>query len=149
KPVLTVRGLSVRFGHVEALSSVDITLPENGVLGVIGPNGAGKSTLIDAITGFLPQAQGQVELAGRPLTGSPTRRARAGLRRTFQQDRVPPRLTVDAYVRFVARRRLTAKEIADALEFFGCPPERTPLSWVDVGARRLVEVVGHLLSKPK
>lgn len=149
KPVLTVRGLSVRFGHVEALSSVDLTLPEHGVLGVIGPNGAGKSTLVDAISGFLPQAQGHVELDGRPLTGSPTRRARAGLRRTFQQDRVPPRLTVDAYVRFVARRRLNAKEIADALEFFGCPSARTPLSQVDVGARRLVEVVGHLLSEPK
>ncbi|TCO59881.1 ATP-binding cassette domain-containing protein [Actinocrispum wychmicini] len=149
EPVLVVRGLSVRFGHVDALASVDISLREHSVLGVIGPNGAGKSTLVDAISGFLPQAQGEVELDGRPLTGSPTRRARVGMRRTFQQDRVPPRLTVDAYVRFVARRRLTSQEIAEALEFFGCPPARTPLSWVDVGARRLVEVVGHLLARPR
>ncbi|NBH07949.1 ATP-binding cassette domain-containing protein [Amycolatopsis sp. SID8362] len=148
-PVLEVRGLSVSFGHVAALSDVDIAVPERGILGVIGPNGAGKSTLVDAISGFLPRASGTVTLDGRPLTGSPARRARAGLRRTFQQDRVPPGLTVGAYVRFVARRRLTAREAADALEFFGCPPPRTPLSRVDAGARRLVEVVGHLLAKPR
>lgn len=148
-PVLEVRGLSVSFGHVRALSDVDISVPEHGVLGVIGPNGAGKSTLVDVISGFLPRATGTVTLDGRPLTGSPTRRARAGLRRTFQQDRVPPGLTVGAYVRFVARRRITAAEVADALEFFGCPPARTPLSRVDAGARRLVEVAGHLLARPR
>jgi branched-chain amino acid transport system permease protein len=148
-PVLAVRGLSVSFGHVVALSDVDITVPERGILGVIGPNGAGKSTLVDAISGFLPRADGTVTLDGRPLTGSPTRRARTGLRRTFQQDRVPPGLTVGAYVRFVARRRLTGREVAEALEFFGCPVARTPLSRVDAGARRLVEVVGHLLAKPR
>ncbi|MEU9689045.1 branched-chain amino acid ABC transporter ATP-binding protein/permease [Amycolatopsis japonica] len=148
-PVLTVRDLSVNFGHVAALSSVDISVPEHGVLGVIGPNGAGKSTLVDAISGFLPNAEGAVELGGRPLTGSPSNRARAGLRRTFQQDRVPPGLTVGAYLKFLARRRLTADEIGDALDFFGCPAARTPLSQVDVGARRLVEVVGHLLARPR
>ncbi|WP_051385512.1 ABC transporter permease subunit [Actinokineospora inagensis] len=149
-PVLTVSGLSVSFGEVKALSNVDIAVPSNGVLGVIGPNGAGKSTLVDIISGFLPQATGVVELDGQSLNGkSPTKRARAGLRRTFQQDRVPAGLTVGSYVRFVARRRLGADEIAEALEFFGCPPARTPLRRVDVGARRLVEVVGHLLAKPK
>ncbi|CAM3908124.1 ATP-binding cassette domain-containing protein [Kibdelosporangium persicum] len=148
-PVLEVRGVSVAFGHVTALSEVDISVPAHGILGVIGPNGAGKSTLVDVISGFLPQATGSVLLDGRPLTGSPTRRARAGLRRTFQQDRVPPGLTVAAYVRFVARRRLTGAEIDEALAFFGCPAARTPLSRVDAGARRLVEVVGHLLARPR
>ncbi|PPK65396.1 ATP-binding cassette domain-containing protein [Actinokineospora auranticolor] len=150
EPVLVVRDLSVSFGEVKALSHVDLEVPSNGVLGVIGPNGAGKSTLVDILTGFLPQATGSVELDGRSLNGqSPTKRARAGLRRTFQQDRVPSGLTVGSYVRFVARRRLTSAEIDEALEFFGCPPARTPLRSVDVGARRLVEVVGHLLAKPK
>ncbi|SFW83243.1 ATP-binding cassette domain-containing protein [Amycolatopsis australiensis] len=148
-PVLEVRDLSVRFGHVTALSHVDISVPEHGVLGVIGPNGAGKSTLVDVISGFLPRATGTVTLDGRPLTGSPARRARAGLRRTFQQDLVPPGLTVGAYVRFVARRRLSGDEVAETLEFFGCPPARTPLSRVDAGARRLVEVAGHLLARPR
>lgn len=149
EPVLAVRGLSVTFGQVKALSGVDLAVPKGGVLGVIGPNGAGKSTLVDAISGFLPQAEGSVELADRPLTGNPTQRARSGLRRTFQQDRVPAGLTIEAYVRFVARRRPPAAEVAAALEFFGCPPAATPLDRVDVGARRLVEVVGHLMAKPQ
>jgi len=148
EPVLEVRGLSVGFGHVTALSEVDIAMPRHGILGVIGPNGAGKSTLVDVLSGFVPPASGTLTLAGRPLTGPPTRRARRGLRRTFQQDRVPPGLTVGAYVRFVARRRLGASEVAEALEFLACPPARTPLSRVDAGARRLVEVVGHLLARP-
>ncbi|GAB3886671.1 hypothetical protein GCM10029964_051340 [Kibdelosporangium lantanae] len=66
EPVLEVRGLSVSFGQVKALSDVDISVPSHGVLGVIGPNGAGKSTLVDVISGFLPQAAGTVLLDGRP-----------------------------------------------------------------------------------
>nr|WP_274601263.1 ATP-binding cassette domain-containing protein [Microbacterium sp. Se63.02b] len=59
-------------------------------MGLIGPNGAGKSTFVDAISGFLPQHGGRVLLGDHDLAGlSPTRRARLGLRRTFQQDRVP------------------------------------------------------------
>ncbi|WP_163505364.1 ABC transporter permease subunit [Fodinicola acaciae] len=148
-PVLVVRGLSIRFGQVDALSTVDLDVPENGVLGVIGPNGAGKSTLVDVISGFLPQATGTVELDGRPLTGDPTQRARNGLRRTFQQDRVPAGLTVASYVRFVARRRLAATDITEALRFFGCPPPTTRLEHVDVGARRLVEMAGQVLAAPR
>ncbi|MGN6200724.1 ATP-binding cassette domain-containing protein, partial [Humibacter sp.] len=86
----------------------------------------------------------------RDLRGlSPTKRARAGLRRTFQQDRVPPSLTVEAYVRFVARRRLSLQQIEETLEFFGCPRARTRLLNVDVGTRRLVEVAAAVLASPR
>ncbi|AYY12532.1 ATP-binding cassette domain-containing protein [Actinobacteria bacterium YIM 96077] len=149
-PVLEVSNLSVSFGQVQALRDVNLAVPQNAVVGLIGPNGAGKSTLVDVISGFLPRAEGTVTLDGTSMAGlSPTRRARLGLRRTFQQDRVPPGLTVDAYVRFVARRRLSHDELAGTLEFFGCPPPRTRLSTVDVGTRRIIEVVGHLLARPR
>jgi len=150
EPILVVKDLSVTFGKVEALKKVSFELAEGTVLGLIGPNGAGKSTLVDALTGFLPQHTGSVELDGRALDRlSPTRRARLGLRRTFQQDRVPPSLTIDAYVRFAARRRLTNVEIAEVLEFFGCPPAATRLTTVDVGTRRLVEVAANVLARPR
>ena len=149
-PILVVRDLSVTFGKVEALKKVSFELAEGTVLGLIGPNGAGKSTLVDALTGFLPQHTGSVTLDGRSLDRlSPTRRALLGLRRTFQQDRVPPSLTIDAYVRFAARRRLTTAEIADALAFFGCPAASTRLASVDVGTRRLVEVAANVLARPR
>ncbi|MBO9624776.1 MAG: branched-chain amino acid ABC transporter ATP-binding protein/permease [Microbacterium sp.] len=149
-PVLTVEGLTVQFGALKALDDVSFQVPAASIMGLIGPNGAGKSTFVDAISGFLPKHGGRVLLGDRDLAGlSPTRRARLGLRRTFQQDRVPPALTVGAYVRFVARRRLAASDIDEVLEFFGCPPARARLSSVDVGTRRLVEVAANVVSRPR
>ncbi|MCZ4300298.1 ABC transporter permease subunit [Microbacterium oxydans] len=149
-PVLTVEGLTVQFGALKALDDVSFKVPPASIMGLIGPNGAGKSTFVDAISGFLPKHGGRVLLGDRDLAGlSPTRRARLGLRRTFQQDRVPPSLTVGAYVRFVARRRLAAADIDEVLEFFGCPPARARLSSVDVGTRRLVEVAANVVSRPR
>ncbi|MGO4680562.1 branched-chain amino acid ABC transporter ATP-binding protein/permease [Microbacterium sp. 2MCAF23] len=150
EPVLTVEHLTVQFGALKALDDVSFSVPAASIMGLIGPNGAGKSTFVDAISGFLPKHGGRVLLGGRDLAGlSPTRRARLGLRRTFQQDRVPPLLTVGGYVRFVARRRLSAADIDETLAFFGCPPARARLSSVDVGTRRLVEVAAALLSQPR
>ncbi|WP_295102498.1 ATP-binding cassette domain-containing protein [uncultured Microbacterium sp.] len=149
-PVLTVDGLTVQFGALTALDDVSFQVPAASIMGLIGPNGAGKSTFVDAISGFLPKHGGRVLLGHRDLAGlSPTRRARLGLRRTFQQDRVPPSLTVGAYVRFVARRRLAASDIDEVLEFFGCPPAGARLSSVDVGTRRLVEVAANVISRPR
>jgi sulfate-transporting ATPase len=83
---LEVRDLTVRFGGVLALEDVDLDVRPGEVLGLIGPNGAGKTTFIDAVTGFVDVAPGSaVTLDGQPITQwSPTRRARAGLGRSFQ-----------------------------------------------------------------
>lgn len=150
EPVLMVEGLTVQFGALKALDDVTFEMPAASIMGLIGPNGAGKSTFVDALSGFLPQHTGRVLLGGRDLAGlSPARRARLGLRRTFQQDRVPPELTIGAYVRFVARRRLAASDIDEVLAFFGCPPARARLASVDVGTRRLVEVAANVISRPR
>ena len=78
-------GLGVRYGGVEALAGVDLSLPEGQVTGVIGPNGAGKTTLIDALIGFAPLTSGVVRLDGQDLAGVPPhRRAQLGMTRTFQ-----------------------------------------------------------------
>ncbi|MEZ3159336.1 ATP-binding cassette domain-containing protein [Microbacterium sp. BWT-B31] len=149
-PTLVVDGLTVRFGALTALDEVSFEVAAGTIMGLIGPNGAGKSTFVDAISGFLPRHGGRVLLDGVDLAGlSPTRRARLGLRRTYQQDRVPPSLTVEAYVRFVARRRIERAEIERTLAFFGCPPARMRLSGIDVGTRRLVEVAANVLAKPR
>jgi len=85
EPVLAARGLSKRFGALQASDSVSIDLRAGEIHAVIGPNGAGKSTLIGQICGTLRPDAGQVWLAGNDVTGlgAPTR-ARAGLARTFQ-----------------------------------------------------------------
>jgi branched-chain amino acid transport system permease protein len=149
-PVLEVRGLGVQFGALKANDDVSLQVKPRSIMGLIGPNGAGKSTFVDAVSGFLPQHTGTVLLDGEDITRlSPVARARKGLRRTFQQDRVPPQLTVEAYVRFVARKRLDHDELADALAFLGCPPPEEQLASVDVGTRRLIEVAAAVLSGPR
>jgi ABC-type branched-subunit amino acid transport system ATPase component/branched-subunit amino acid ABC-type transport system permease component len=89
KPVpgatLVVEDLTVRFGGVRAVDSVSLEVRPGEVVGLIGPNGAGKTTVIDAVTGFVPTSSGTIKLDGLPIDAlSATRRARRGLRRSFQ-----------------------------------------------------------------
>ncbi|WP_067176707.1 branched-chain amino acid ABC transporter ATP-binding protein/permease [Microtetraspora niveoalba] len=147
---LAVRGLNVRYGEVVALDTVDLTVPEGAVVGLIGPNGAGKSTFIAAVTGFIPGYEGAIELDGRTIDGlSPSARARRGLRRTFQTTVIAPELTQYEYLAIGAGRRPAKKEADELLEFFGCPPGDVPVSIVDVGTRRLLDVAAAVAARPK
>ena len=85
RPELSIRNLSVSYGAVRALKDVSFEVHGSEVVGLIGPNGAGKTTLLDAVTGLTRITGGHVLLNGRPIDSwSPTRRARAGLARSFQ-----------------------------------------------------------------
>jgi sulfate-transporting ATPase len=84
---LELEQLTVRFGAVVAVDGVSFRVNPREVVGLIGPNGAGKTTIVDALTGFTRPTSGRVLLNGTPMTGrswSPARRARAGVRRSFQ-----------------------------------------------------------------
>jgi branched-chain amino acid transport system permease protein len=150
KTLLKVENLGVEFGAVKALTNVSIDVEEGTILGLIGPNGAGKSTFVDAVTGFLPHHTGSIAIDGQNLKGkAPNQIAHIGLRRTYQQDRVPTTLTVGAYVRFVAKRKMSDQDVSDILDYFGCPPANSPLHMVDVGTRRLIEVAANVAAKPR
>ena len=145
---LTVRGLTVRYGAVVALDNVDFVVPARTVVGLIGPNGAGKSTFIDAVTGFLPRYEGRVSLNGRALEGQAAHaRARAGVRRTWQTNRIAPNLTVGAYLALAAGG-LTQRQLEAALAWIGCPDPRALIASVDAGARRLLDVAGVVAARP-
>jgi branched-chain amino acid transport system ATP-binding protein len=84
--MLEVRNLSVRFGGLLALDSVNFQVREGEVLSLIGPNGAGKTTAFNAVSGYLAPSGGQVLFRGRSLGGlKPDRIAALGLVRTFQK----------------------------------------------------------------
>ncbi|GAA1563875.1 hypothetical protein GCM10009827_101870 [Dactylosporangium maewongense] len=157
-PPLEVRDITVAYGRVVALDGVNLRVQSATVHGLIGPNGAGKSTLIDVISGFVSPTRGQIYLDGRvlfdvpPLSKDlpPHRRARKGIRRSFQQGRVSPSLTIDQYLRLSGARgssddRRLSDEILAAL---GCPAASTPIGTLDVGTRRLVGVATTLASRP-
>ena len=66
--VLRVSGISKRFGGLQALSDVGLTIERGQVYGLIGPNGAGKTTFFNVITGLYTPDSGSFELAGKPYT---------------------------------------------------------------------------------
>jgi branched-chain amino acid transport system permease protein len=146
---LELRDLSVNYGSIKALRHVSFSVAPQSVTALIGPNGAGKSSLIDALSGFLPSYSGSVLLAGKPIdTLRASARARAGLRRSFQQDRTIPEITVGRYLDLAAGRRLDPVERDGILAFFGCPAGEQLLATVPVGTRRLVEVAAVVAARP-
>lgn len=82
---LEVRDVVVRFGAVIAVDGVSLVVNPGEVVGLIGPNGAGKTTVMDAVSGLVRHARGEIRLGGERIdTWPPHRRARAGLSRSFQ-----------------------------------------------------------------
>jgi branched-chain amino acid transport system ATP-binding protein len=87
--LLEVTGLAKRFGELQALDGIGLTVAPRGVHSIIGPNGAGKTTLFNCITGLVKPDEGAVGLAGRDITRlAVVDRVRLGLVRTFQVSRV-------------------------------------------------------------
>ncbi|WP_313333972.1 ABC transporter ATP-binding protein [Comamonas sp.] len=88
-PVLKVAGISKRFGGLQALSDVGLTIERGQVYGLIGPNGAGKTTFFNVITGLYTPDSGSFELAGKPYEPKAVHLvAKAGIARTFQNIRL-------------------------------------------------------------
>ena len=95
EPLFSIRGLSVVFGGLAALSDLDLDIGVGEIIGLIGPNGAGKTTAFNAITGRIKPASGRVMFQGNDVTGWKANRvARAGIARTFQNIRLYSDLTV-------------------------------------------------------
>jgi branched-chain amino acid transport system ATP-binding protein len=83
--LLSVQGVTKRFGGLQALSHVTFDLPEGQILGLIGPNGAGKTTLFNAINGIYPPEEGRIIFREKDVTRSKTYdHARMGMARTHQ-----------------------------------------------------------------
>src|SRR3954463_3640498 len=92
--VLEASKLCLRFGAVEALRSVSLTVSEGQIHSVIGPNGAGKSSLLNCLSGFYRPQSGAVRYFGEEISRmTPHERAARGIARTFQGIQTYPSLT--------------------------------------------------------
>ena len=90
--MIEVEGLTVHFGGVTPLDDVTVSFLE-GTCGLIGPNGAGKTTFFNVLSGFVKPAAGTITAFDEDLLKmADFRRARWGLRRTFQQEQAIARL---------------------------------------------------------
>ncbi|MGC9976094.1 MAG: ABC transporter ATP-binding protein [Syntrophales bacterium] len=92
---LEVRNLSLSFGGVKALNSVDISVRTGELVAIIGPNGAGKTSLLNCMTGFYRPQVGRIVFNGKDITHlQPHRFARLGIGRTFQNIELFPGMSV-------------------------------------------------------
>lgn len=93
--VLELENVSIRFGGLVAVDSVDIKINEGEILSLIGPNGAGKSTVFNIVTGIYAPTNGTVIFQGDKITGNmPYLITNKGIARTFQNIRLFKDLSV-------------------------------------------------------
>jgi ABC-type branched-subunit amino acid transport system ATPase component len=160
--LLSVRGLTKRFGGVAAVNGCSFDVAEGTITALIGPNGSGKTTAFNVITGYLPGDAGEVRFDGRLVARpDPTRLYREGLTRTFQQARVFPALTlvenltvaVSQPWRTLLRRAVPEegrRRAMELLEEFGlhrlADAKAGELSF---GQRKLLEFASVLMGKPR
>ncbi len=93
--LLELRGVCKRFGGVQAVADIALSVPPGQLAAVIGPNGAGKTTLFNIIAGAVAPSAGEVRLDGADIARVPMHgRVKLGLARTFQNLRIVPDLSV-------------------------------------------------------
>jgi ABC-type branched-subunit amino acid transport system ATPase component len=95
RPLLSVAGLTIRFGALKAVDDVSFDVGASELVGLVGPNGAGKTTTFNAISGMLKPTAGTIRFDGHSIAGSkPEQVARLGIMRTFQNVRLFAGLSV-------------------------------------------------------
>ena len=100
KPVLSVRGLSKRFGSLVTANKIDLDIYPYQLHSFLGPNGAGKTTFFNMLTGILPPSEGSIVFEGRDITRLPVhKRIKLGMSRSFQILSIFKNLTVFENVR--------------------------------------------------
>jgi branched-chain amino acid transport system ATP-binding protein len=154
--VIEIKDLTVRFGGVTPLDHMTIDFGE-GTNGLIGPNGAGKTTFFNVLSGFVRPAEGSVTAFGEDLlTMAHFRRARWGVRRTFQTEQAIEELSIFDNVAMVdehsSRQRSGDRRdaVLSAIEFVGLTAKpQTRVGTLGAGERRLVELARAVVGKPR
>jgi branched-chain amino acid transport system ATP-binding protein len=153
--MLEISDLYVNFGHVQALKSVSIKVPEGCIFAVLGANGAGKTTLLRAILG-LNSTKGGIRFAGVDIASFPTfERVRLGIALVPEGRRLFPEFTVEENLRIGTINRHDRAEIADDIaEIFEIFPflkerRRQRAHTLSGGEGQMLAIARALLSRPK
>ena len=156
--LMQLEGLSRRFGGLNALQDVTLSINAGEVLGLIGPNGAGKTTLVNVVTGVHRASGGRVLFEGKDITSYlPYRTARVGLARTFQIVQPFPELSVRDNVAAAALFsggcsgiRAAHRIAGEQLEFVGLSGSSDQLaSSLTLAMRKRLELAKALAMKPR
>ncbi len=156
KKILDVKGISKRFGGVQAVSTLSFHLNQGEILGLLGPNGAGKTTAFNMIAGALRSDTGEILFEGRSLANlKPWDICRLGIARTFQLSKpfggltVLENVMVGSFVRTAAEKeaRAEAQKVVDFLEMGG--KAHTDADDLTAFDRRKLELGRALATKPR
>jgi branched-chain amino acid transport system ATP-binding protein len=154
--LLSVAGVTKRFGGVVANRDISFDVAPGELVGVIGPNGAGKSTLFDVITGFQRPEAGRVTLDGRDVTGwRPDRLSHLGVARTFQKLKPFAGMTVIENVMVgafqktsdVAAARAAARTVLESVGL--ADRAETHARGLSTGQRKRLELARALATRPR
>lgn len=155
--LLSLQGVSKRFGGLQALLNVTFDLPQGQILGLIGPNGAGKTTLFNVINGVYRPESGRIVFRDKDVTGfKPYHLARMGMARTHQIVRplnelsVRENVMVGACFGHESQELSNAAKIADeVLEFVGLTVRADQLAGsLNVAQKKRLEMARALASHP-
>jgi branched-chain amino acid transport system ATP-binding protein len=153
--VIEVSELTVRFGGVTSLDGMNVTF-DSGTCGLIGPNGAGKTTFFNVLSGFIRPASGSVKAFGEDLLSMANfRRARWGVRRTFQTEQAIENLSVYHNVAMIHEHSKLSgsdrqEDVLGAIGIVGLESVAyAKVRTLGAGQRRLVEVARAIVGKPK
>jgi branched-chain amino acid transport system ATP-binding protein len=154
--MLEVRGLSKRFGGLQAVRALDLDVAQGSITALIGPNGAGKTTSFAIIAGFITPNAGTVRFGGGDVTGwTPQRIAHLGMVRTFQITQPFAGLTVAENIRVGAFLRTAgpADAMAQARDVgarLGLGPSLDrPAATLTVAGRKRLEVARAMATQPR
>jgi branched-chain amino acid transport system ATP-binding protein len=153
--VIEVSSLTVRFAGVTPIDDMSVVFP-GGTCGLIGPNGAGKTTFFNVLSGFVKPAAGSVAAFGEDLLKmADFRRARWGLRRTFQTEMAIEKLSVFDNVAMIhehsgAKRSSRRADVQAAIDFVGLTTSpRAAVGGLGARERRLVEIARAVVGRPR
>jgi ABC-type branched-subunit amino acid transport system ATPase component len=153
--LIEIKDLTVRFGGVTPIDGMSVEFP-GGTCGLIGPNGAGKTTFFNVLSGFVRPAAGSVHAYGDDLLAMANyRRARWGLRRTFQTEQAIEELSIYDNVAMVHEhsglgRAERDDDVIGAIEFVGLELDpHVKVGGLGARERRLVEVARAVVGKPR
>ena len=169
--LLETEELSLQFGGVNALSGVSLSIEQNALHAIIGPNGAGKTSLFNCLTGYYKPTSGKVRFCGEDITRkSAAEVAALGIRRTFQNIRVFPKMSVLENILAGAHLRASANLFSiivgtpgfrrsernlheyamTSLEFVGLGAQATKRAGdLPYGMRKRMELARVLIADPK
>jgi len=169
--LLELRGCTIRFGGLTAVSGLDLAVEKQELVGLIGPNGAGKTTVFNLITGVYQPTEGKILFNGHSIVGqSPHGITAQGVARTFQNIRLFPSLTVFDNVRvafhlhlvsgishalwrgraFREEEKAVAAQVLEMLDLFQLGRLRAaPAKSLPYGDQRRVEIVRALATRPR